>query len=322
MKKYLQFILLIILIASTEISNTFAAELSIEAPKKTSANREPFYVVLYLDAEGDTVSGLSGDFSFPSILFDVKSISTQNGIVPLWMFAPHVSEDKTFDGRTHIMFEGMIPGGYHGNSSPYYEGVKPGVVLVVGLLPKEQGRGSLLLDSVELHAYDENASLLPSHSSLRIVDVPKLSELHTPKTEALQEVKRSSFVVDISRNENVNANAWYIFAHDSDATNLLDHIVVAETDEYDPRHVSMFMWHTTANPYVVAFQARSKYIHVKGVYADGTYSIVTLPPVENSAHFLKVSRILISIVTVLFLIYHYGFSLLRNVRSKNNTETK
>ena len=58
-------------------------------------------------------------------------------------------------------------------------------------------------------------------------------------------------------------------------------------------------------PYVLLFQDRTKYIHVKVVYSDHTYTLRTLPPVENSQSIPSMSRILLGIALLLLCVYFY-----------------
>jgi hypothetical protein len=291
----------------------------IESPRTASSNREPLALTILLDVEGDAVSGLSGNFSFPSELFDVKTISTQNGIVPLWVREPHVSVEKSFDGRTHVTFEGIIPGGFRGVHSPYSDGIYPGIIFTVVLIPKGQGDGTFTLSDVELHAYDSTATSLVTVGDSKQVSVPFLTGKEVELSNDLRITDNTSVTMTVARSEFVNNNAPYVYVRDENPSHTIDHIEIAETDEYNPSYVSLSAWHTVTNPYILTFSSQTKYIHAKIVYTDNTYAFTTLPPVENSQSFLKLSRILVYILITIFLLYHYGknFShLLTKIRTK------
>lgn len=301
------------------LSTVSAAHMYIQSPDSASSNREPLSLSVLLDAEDTSVSGLSGDFSFPSELFDVKIISTQNGIVPLWVIQPHVSLDKTFDQRAHITFEGIIPGGFSGVRSPYREGISPGILFTITLIPKGSGDGNFVLDNVELHAYDDKGTIIPSVGDTRRISAPLLTGKEIKQSPVLTFVHTPTVTMTVNTSEFVNNNAPYVYVREDNPSHTVDHIEIAETSEYNPNYVSSSEWHTVTNPYVLTYSSRTKYIHAKIVYTDNTYTLKTLPPVENSQTFLQLSRILVYIIIAIFLLYHYGKNFL-HLLSKPRTK--
>jgi hypothetical protein len=307
------------LLVIATLSHVYAAHMYIDAPHTASSNRGPLSFSIILDAEGDMVSGISGNFSYPSELFDVKVISTQNGFVPLWIVNPHVSEEKTFDQRTHIVFEGIIPGGFGGVHSPYAQGIYPGIVCTITLIPKGFGQGNFTLDDIELHAFDSKGTLLPSTSDTSSIMVPMLSGKEVKQSTELTIAKNTSVTMTVATSEFVNNNAPYVYVREENPSHTIDHIEIAETNEYNPNYVSSYDWHTVTNPYVLAYSSRTKYIHAKIVYTDNTYTTKTIPPVENSQSLSHISRILLYIIVAISLLYHYGKNFLHLI-PKNRTK--
>jgi hypothetical protein len=82
------------------VSFGFAANITISAPEKAVSNRQPIVVQIFLDTGKDILSGISGDFSFPSEMFTISDITVEGSAVSLWVKQPHVSEEKYFDNRT------------------------------------------------------------------------------------------------------------------------------------------------------------------------------------------------------------------------------
>ena len=294
------------IIILSSVAQVFAAHMYISSPSVASSNRESLALSIILDQENDVVSGLSGNFSFPEDLFDVKSITTQNGIVSLWINQPHVSDEKTFDGRTHIDFEGIIPGGFSGVHNPYFKGVSPGIVFTVTLIPKNKGNGQFTLKDVELHAYDSNGSLLLSNDDSTNISVPNLSGKEVSRLSDLIFTDNKTISMAISKSEFVDNNAPFLYVHEEDPSKTVDHIEIAESSEYNPNYVSEGVWHKASNPYLLIYTSRTKYIHAKIIYTNDTYTYKTLPPVENSQAFLDLSHILLYILVAISLLYHYG----------------
>ncbi|MCF7843391.1 hypothetical protein K9M47_00660 [Candidatus Gracilibacteria bacterium] len=321
MKTFTKKIYIALFVSVLTLVHANAAYMYISAPHSASSNREPLALSIFLDNESDRISGLAGDFSFPSELFDVKIISTQNGIVPLWIMQPKISEEKSFDQRTHIIFEGIIPGGYSGVHNPYYKGVFPGIVFTVVLIPKGEGVGDFILNNIELHAYDSVGTLLPSKDSKSSIHVPSLTGKEVIRSSELRITDNKTVSMTISSNELVNDGAPYVYIHDEDPSRTIDYIEIAESGEYNPSYISSFVWRKALNPQMLTHTARTKYVHAKIVYTNNTYTFITIQPVENSQPFLRQSRILVYILVAISLLYFYGKNLLY-IFSKRRTKLK
>jgi hypothetical protein len=283
-----------------------AATLVVNAPSKTSPNRSPVIVTVTLDPEKDVLSGISGNLSFPSELFTISNISTESSVVSLWVKQPAVTDEKFLDGRTHILFEGIFPGGYEGVRSPFYNGVRPGNVFTVVLIPKNKGMGTLLIDDVQLLAFNNEATPLPTNSSVTTIENPELNELYITAQTPVREVESPTLNVFVTRDPLVNNNAWYLMVNEREQKSSIERIYVAENEEYHASLVEEYSWHLQKMPYILFHQNRSKYIHVKVVYSNNTYTLRTMLPVENSQAIPLASRILISVALALLGLYIYA----------------
>lgn len=304
-KTFLQFILITTCVLST-VGSTYAARMFIVAPKTASANGAPLSLSVYIDTEGQAISGLAGDFSFTSKFFDVANIQTNGSVISLWAVTPHTSPEINFDGRTHIRFDGIIPGGFRGVKSAYSNYMFPGAVFTVTLIPKEEGRDIFLLSDVEVRQFDENATLLSNKENSSSITIPKLTSAQT-RSPTLQNVKSETLSLLVHNADLVNNNATYVFVTDSDTSHTIDHIEIAENSTYDSNSIPSYGWHRVDNPFVLENQRRNTFLNVKVIYADNTYTIETIPPVENLREQRQLSRILIGIlVGVLALLYFYA----------------
>ena len=282
------------------------AEVTIIAPERAVPTRQPITVQLFLDTEGKTVSGIAGKFSFPTDMFTIGDISTKNSVVSLWMNQPALSVEKYLDNRTHITFEGIFPGGYDGVRSPYYQGERPGILFTVVLIPKNKGNGAFIVDDLHINSFTSDATPLPTTSAVKIITVPELLPATISQEKALVRVKRPTLSAFITRDVLVNDYAWYLVINEQDTRSAIEKILVAETDDYNAEIVGEGKWRVAKNPYVLLYQDRTKNVHLKVIYANQTYTTVTLPAVENFASISFISRILVSIGIVLLLLYFYG----------------
>ncbi len=306
MKYFFTKIQLLLVVVMQTVLCAYGAEMYIESPESVSSNRSPFILSVFLDPESTPISGISGDLSFPSELFDVELISTQNGVIPLWIQSPSVSVDKKFDRRTHIVFEGIVPGGFSGVHSPYAIGVYPGSIFTVTLIPKNKGNGEIRLDNTELHAYDEKATVITTKNILKQVVVPTLSGSPYDGQNNLKFVVSDTVSMEVVSDSLVHTGNPYVYINDENPSHAIDYIQIVETSEYNPKLVSSYAWRTVTNPYVLLDPSRSKYVHAKIIYTNKTFTYKTVAPVENLQSFSQLSRILVYIVIAIFLLYHYG----------------
>ena len=295
-----------LLIIFCTLTHTYAAHVFVQSPKNASANKSPLAVSIFLDTEGRSVSAISGDFSFPSNLFDFQGITTRGSVIALWAVAPHVSEDIFIDGKTHITFEGVIPGGFSGVHTPSKEGVSPGVLFTVILIPKSSGSGSFTVSNVELHNYDENGTVLPSNDYSTTIVVPKIVTDSPTAEISLKEISPDTIVTTFAHSDVIDNGAEYLYIYDTEPSHAIDRILLVESRKSSPRDIYEGEWKKVSNPYVLERQSRTKYIHVKVIYTDNTFSIKTITPVENSRSVVILSRILIGVLVAVLLLLYYG----------------
>lgn len=299
-------------------SYVFSARVYMEGGNNASSNRNPMSVQVFIDAEGDKLSSVSGSFSFPADLFDVKTISTENSVVPVWITSPSVSLDKNYDLRTHIYFSGIIPGGFSGVRSPYYDGLRPGVLFTILLIPKNSGKGTFLLDNIEAHAFDPKGTLLKSTGDIQPITVPNLIKETPLYNKNYKEIIDNNLTILVNKNNFIDNNAWYLYVHEDGSVRSIDHIEVSESSEYDPYQINDFNWKTITIPYILFNQSRNVYLHIKVFFTDDTYTIKTVSPVENLPAYSYLSRIIIIISIVALSLYFYATKKIkRNFPKKN-----
>lgn len=284
----------------------YAAKVTLVAPQSATPDRQAIVVQVFLDTEGEAVSGISGAFSFPQDLFDVHSITLDSSVVSLWVKQPVVSNEVSLDGRTRVSFEGIFPGGFNGVMSAYYQGAKPGFLFSVLLTPKHEGKGAFMVDDLSLNTFSEDAHELAVSEVLVPIMVPTLGKEVASSHEALTRVTSPTLSVSVDRSELISRNAWYISVYEREPKSAIEKLYIAETSVYNPELLSPSEWKLATNPYILLYQKRTKYVHVKIVYADATYAIQTVAPVENSSSVLTLSRILVYIALAGLLFYLYA----------------
>ncbi len=286
----------------------FAVKFSVVAPEDALTNRQPITALVYIDTEGKTLSGISGKFSFKEDLFIVRSISVESSAVSLWVEQPTVSKEKTYDGNTSISFEGIFPGGFDGVRSPYYKGVKPGLLFTVTLVPRNKGKGVFMVHDVDVRQYDPQASRIATPSYIKAVSVPELLPEGKETSEVfLKKIESDTLTATVTRSDLVANNKWFVSFNEYAPKSSYKEVYVAESNSYNYESISPYFWREARNPHILAYQNRSMYVHLKIVYSNNTYTVITIPPVENSSATTSLSRILISVVALSLLLYFYVY---------------
>ncbi len=291
MKYYIATLLLL-----TSTLSAHAAKVLLDVSKNPSGTGYVLHVSL--DTEGVSANAVSGVISFPSDLLKVKSIDTTSSVISLWGTQPTETKERSFNVRTQITFEGIMPGGFVGVRSPYYQGERPGKILDIELTAIGNGEAYIMFDSVRVLANDGKATPLPvTAESVTIPAVMTKTSLF--KDGAAKKVSTGVFVPFITHDQNVARGKWYLVPLFTSNQKTVKELEVAETRTSDPESIAMYEWGTINGTYVLARQGRDRFVHVKASYYDDTYEIVTLAPVENSQDNLLGSYILIGIIMLI-----------------------
>lgn len=308
MKYYIATLLLV-----TSTLSAHAAKVLLDVSKNPSGTAYILHVSL--DTEGVSANAVSGVISFPSDLLKVKSLDTTSSIISLWGTQPTETKERSFNVRTQITFEGIMPGGFVGVRSPYYQGERPGKILDIELTPIGNGEAYIMFDSVRVLANDGKASSLSvTAESVTIPTVMTKTSLF--KDVAIKKISTGVFAPFITHDQNVARGKWYLVPLFTSNQKTVKELEVAETRTSDPESIAMYEWSTVSGTYVLAYQNRNRFVHVKASYYDDTYEIVTLAPVENSQDNLLGSYILIGIIMLI------AWTIIRTLHARYSSHKK
>jgi hypothetical protein len=259
-----------------------------------------------LDPQGTSVNAFSGELVFPGDMLAFDSISTVDSVVPLWLVRPTLSlQENFFSVKANIVFEGALPGGFEGIRSPYNNLRGPGKLFSVTFRPIKKGEALLYFNHVTVLKNDGNGTpdtVVTSTASLTIADMSTISSVVRP-VPTKKQIANSTVEAYIAHDETIDKHAWILFVNDSATQKTIDSYEVAEHKIYDPSAIRTYEWKEITSPYVLEEQQRNYFVHVKVLYTDGTYSIVTLPPVENNDDEVQLWRILVVLGLIIFILY-------------------
>ena len=132
------FIIATCLFGLLEIKTAYSAKFYFDISKKTVQVGDLLEVTFMLDTEGEKVNATEGSVSFSRNLI-LKQIRSGNSLVGLWV------EPPTADGD-HVVFAGIIPGGYLGELGPNWEGTRPCRVFSLLFETEESGEAWVQVD--------------------------------------------------------------------------------------------------------------------------------------------------------------------------------
>lgn len=296
------FLLTLIIFISGSLS-AHALMLSLEQTSDISTGQISFDVML--NTEGTSVNAFSGAVSIPVDQFEIESISTAGSVSVLWLTKPALSEERDINGRKRIPFEGMFPGGFDGVRSPFYEDTRPGKLFSVTLRPVAAGKALILLENVDIRAHDGQATKLAvttEPSTIFVPDPRTLPKVETKKKTPI-EISNSSLQGFLSKDESVASGRWMLTIYDDITDRSASGYFVAESKTSDPRGVRAYEWKKATQPYVLKNQWRNRFIHIKALYDDASYSFTTIAPVENASDSSLAWRILVMIAAALIFLY-------------------
>lgn len=270
-----------------------------------------------LDTDGDTVNAVSGTLSFPADMYQIKVLDTANSIVSLWAVSPALNKERNFNLRSQVVFEGIMPGGFSGVRSPYYTGERSGKLFDIELIPVSSGEAVLLFDDMQVLAHDGKGTKLPVNTNELSLQVKKPQSIFSERKD-MTRVTTGDLHPFTMRTPDVADGKWFLVNEFSSHQKALKELLVAETTEYNPERVRPYDWRSIVGTYVLLYQHRDKFVHVKAVYYDNTYEVATLQPVENLQSNSLGSYILVSIIMLLLGNIVRTYYVTRTARTKHH----
>lgn len=299
-----KFLLLCIIGISYSHQLAFASMVNLVQTKDIYTGLVTFDVVL--DPERTEVNAFSGEIVFPIEMLEMESISTVGSIVPLWLVSPKIiSEENFFSTKTSIVFEGILPGGFDGVRNPYNTKRDAGKLFTITFRPKTKGQAFIFFEGAKVLRNDGKATEDFTTTNTATISIPDLKTVPEHKKHVVTSAKAEESFLDayITKDDTIAPNLWILIIQDDVTRHTVSYFEVAESKTYDPSNLNFYEWKKVTSPYILKEQKRNTFVHVKAMYADGTYSEVVLPPVENNDDEVNLWRILIVLGLSIFILY-------------------
>ena len=250
------------------LTPVLAAELKFDSQMQEFGVDQMFQADLFLDAQNEEINAIEGKVIFPKDLLEIKEILEGSSIINFWVEKPRLENNE-------IIFSGIIPGGFKGVLSPYYEGARPGKILSLILKTKTIGEDVIDLKDTRVLLNDGfgtpvQASVLPFQFKITS-EAPHIMGLLPIKDPEPPE----PFEPVITQDPNVFNNQWFLVFATQDKGSGISHYEIQENRR---QKIENRKWITAESPYVLKDQKLKSYIYIKAVDKAGNEKLATLPP--------------------------------------------
>lgn len=257
--------------------NAEAAQLFFDTSSANVGLNQEFEVILRLDPQDQVVNAIQAKISYPENL-QLIAVDDSNSVVGLWIRKPTEQSGA-------VSFAGIIPGGYSGDLSPYWQGPRPGKILSLIFSADKSGLTDLNLNEAKVLLNDgkgTEASLILNDLELMVKEgimLPRIQSLAKRGTTPPE-----AFTPIVARDPNIFDNQWFLVFTTKDYESGIDHYEVLE--KYQSKDVRGLLgkltgqegWLAGESPYLLKDQNLTSYIYVKAVNRAKNERIAVVEP--------------------------------------------
>jgi len=292
-QKFKVIILLSIFSFLFSLSHTQAAQLNLTSQVQELGGGQQFRVDLMLDAQGQSINAVEGEIVFPNELLELEDIRDGDSIINLWIERPRAPRETVFSG--------VIPGGFEGVLSPYYEGYRPGKIFSLIFQAKSVGEGIVEVKNAQALLHDglgTSTELSISTFSFAIRETGREIE-REPLVEKDTDLPEP-FTPQIAKEPTIFDGKYFVVFVTQDKGSGIDHY---EMQENRKEKIENRKWIEAESPYVLKDQALKSSIYVKAVDRAGNERIAVIPPENELSLYEKYFIWIIILVGILGLIF-------------------
>lgn len=244
-----------------------AAELNLTSQTQEFGIGQQFQVDLMLDTEGEIINAIEGEIAFPKDLLEIKEIRDGDSIINLWVERPSI---KSTD---RVVFSGIIPTGFAGVLSPYYEGERPGKIFSLIFISRSEGEGTVDLKDGKVLLHDglgTPANIKISNFQFLISKDVSGFEFQVPEDFDPPE----EFKPEIAQSPEMFEGKYFLVFATQDKGSGIERYEIQETrNKRQGKN-----WVEVESPYVLKDQNLKSYIYVKAIDKAGNEKIVVIEP--------------------------------------------
>lgn len=263
-----------------------ATRLFLETPQTAVGVGQYVEVSVYVHSEGETVNAFMGTVHTPSFI-TVHSVRDGGSLVALWSKRPEISGND-------IVFEGIVPGGWHGTK---------GLLFSFVVETSIAGEGFIEFSEVEVLLHDGEGTPTP----LSLMTLSLSADVDVPLTEFREIVEDyeppEAFTLSIERDSELFAGDAFLVFTAQDKGSGVDHYEVLETR----RRLLNEMegeWEHVKSPYLLNDQSLRSFVYVRALDRVGNVRVSVYTPEEQrttSSAFVILTILLLLIIGMFFI---------------------
>lgn len=261
-----------------------AATVSLKATPERVGAGDTVRVDIILDS-ATPVNAFSGAVSYSRAMLEPVAVSDGNSLINLWITHP----DIPVAAGEPIVFAGITPGGFSGNS---------GILFSVLFKATVAGAGHVSIEDIEILRNDGVGGEEPV--TLRTMALPIAQESLGGYAEPTDAIPPESFTVSLGNDAELFDGRNYIVFISADKDSGVDRYAVAESRM--PSFLFRLFplsWHAATSPYALADQNLTSTVYVKATDRAGNESISVFPQQHLFTPYENVALLVILIVVVL-----------------------
>ena len=239
-------------------------------------------VSLMLDPQGSAVNAAEATIAFDGPV-NLQTMRDADSIVGQW-----IARDATTTANTAnvVTVSGIIPGGYSGNLSAYWEGERPGKIIDFVFRANGDGNASFAIKNASVLLNDGKGTAAPVQvtGDSVVVGMPPASGGATQEKSytPVDVIPPDVFTPVIGRDPLVfNGNYFVSFATRDNDTGVADYAVAESPRSVNASGYASLPWRPATSPYQLADQSLQSYVYVKAIDGAGNMRVAVLPPTAS-----------------------------------------
>ncbi len=279
-----------------------------------SENQKSGLVIIdvMLDTQDENINALSGNLFFDSSILGNPSIHTEDSIVNNWIITPTLDQLHSTNMQK-VSWSGIIPGGFEGVRSPFYEKTRPGKIFQIVFTPLIKKETTIYLKDLDLKANDGLGSTIPVKNTEFSFGIDYISA----NIDSIKPLNSTNLHALVGRDKNIFDNKYFIAFEDAEDSSSIDHYEMLETYMSSPSLLINPDWQKVTSPAVLNDQERDSYIHLRAVGRDGSIAYIIIKPEKDSS---GEKIIFLYVIITIILLSSLILFRRKSIRNKTNNQ--
>ncbi len=247
-----------------------AAELILSSSIADLAVGQQFAVDVMLDAQSEAINAVEARILFPQELLKLEQVYETDSIITLWV-------EKPLAAAGTVSFSGIIPGGFSGLLSPYYQGARPGQILKLIFSAKREDKGIIEAQGVKILLNDGQGS--ESKAEIKNFSFEIKDRVEVGPGVALQDSDPPElFTPQVAEDAILNGGQKTLIFSAQDKGSGIDYYEVAEQKGKPAENYAGLSWRRATSPFLLEDQNLESWIYVRAVDKFGNQRIAQVSP--------------------------------------------